>query len=168
VRDLQASLLIMLDAGGAEMYSQRAIPDLTSSVSGLLADLAHVRQARSRWPRSCPRVAVITLGRPPHRARCGHDLLIRRNGHIVQDCLLRSLCWADIPEQSMRGRCCSPSWQQVWQQSRVYPLMVFKSMRDLMPATASTCAFGRSAFLRHPRSSRVYSAATSVRLCANG
>jgi hypothetical protein len=47
-------------------------PDLTSSVSGLLADLAHVRQGRSRCLRCCPRVAAITLGRPPYRARGGH------------------------------------------------------------------------------------------------
>ena len=40
--------------------------------SGLLRNLAHVRQARSRFLRRCPRVAVRTLGRPPHRARGGH------------------------------------------------------------------------------------------------
>jgi hypothetical protein len=32
----------------------------------------------SRWPRCCPRVAVIALGRPPYRARGGRDLLTRR------------------------------------------------------------------------------------------
>jgi hypothetical protein len=47
-------------------------------VSGLLRQAAHVRQARSCRPTCCPRVAVITLGRPPRRARGGHDLLIRR------------------------------------------------------------------------------------------
>jgi hypothetical protein len=47
----------------------------TSSVSGLLGELAHVRQARSRCLWRCPRVAVIPLSRPPHRARGGHGPL---------------------------------------------------------------------------------------------
>jgi hypothetical protein len=45
---------------------------VTSSVSGLLRDSAHVRQARSRCLRCCPGMTVTTLGRPPHRAREGH------------------------------------------------------------------------------------------------
>jgi hypothetical protein len=44
----------------------------TSSLSGLLSNLAHVRQARSWCLRCCPGVAVITLSRSPHRARSGH------------------------------------------------------------------------------------------------
>ena len=51
----------------------------TSSLSGLLRELAHMRQARSRWLLRCPGLTVTTLGRPPDRARGGHDLLIRRN-----------------------------------------------------------------------------------------
>jgi hypothetical protein len=46
------------------------------------------------------------------------DLLIRRNGHIVQDRPSRSLCWGDIPHLSMTGRRCPPSWQQICQQYR--------------------------------------------------
>ena len=46
--------------------------DLTSSVSGLLRDSAHLHQARSRCSRPLPRVAAITLDRPPDRARDGH------------------------------------------------------------------------------------------------
>jgi hypothetical protein len=57
---------------GAETYTQRAIPDLTSSVPGLLPDSVHVRQARSRCLRCCPGITVTALGRPPHRAREGH------------------------------------------------------------------------------------------------
>jgi hypothetical protein len=53
-------------------------------VSGLLRDSAHVHEARSRCQRCCPGVAVISLDRPPHRARGRHDLLIRRSGHTVQ------------------------------------------------------------------------------------
>jgi hypothetical protein len=45
---------------------------VTSSVSGLLRDSAHLHQARSRCSRPLPRVAVITLDRPPDRARDGH------------------------------------------------------------------------------------------------
>jgi len=47
-------------------------PDLTSSLSGLLRDSAHLRQARLRYLRCCPGVALITLGRLPRRARGGH------------------------------------------------------------------------------------------------
>ena len=50
-------------------------PDLTSSVSGLLRGLAHVRQARSPRLLCYPGVAGVTLGRPPHRARGGHGPL---------------------------------------------------------------------------------------------
>ena len=57
----------------------------TSSVSGLLGEQAHVRQARSRCARRCPGVAVTTLSRPPPRARGGHDLPIRRTEQAVQD-----------------------------------------------------------------------------------
>jgi hypothetical protein len=58
---------------------------VTSSVSGLLRDSAHVRQSRSRGSRCCPGVTVMTLGLPPDRARGGHDPLIRRSGQVVQD-----------------------------------------------------------------------------------
>jgi len=49
---------------------------MTSSVSGLLGGPAHMREARSRCLRYCPGVTVVTRGRPPHRAREGHGLLI--------------------------------------------------------------------------------------------
>ncbi len=48
---------------------------VSSSVSGLLRDSTHVRQARSRCLRCCPRVAMIPLSRPLHRARGGHESL---------------------------------------------------------------------------------------------
>ena len=51
---------------------------------------------------------------PTQRAR---EHLIRRSGHIVQDRPLRSVCWADIPELSVRVRRCPAAWQQYWQQS---------------------------------------------------
>jgi len=47
---------------------------LTSSVSGLLRDSAHVHRARPRCLRYCSGVAVMNLGLPPHRARGGYDL----------------------------------------------------------------------------------------------
>ena len=47
---------------------------VTSSVSGLLGEQAHVRKATSRCLRCCPEGAVVALGRPPQRARGGHDL----------------------------------------------------------------------------------------------
>ena len=61
-----------LDIEGKHVTIQGPSPDLTSSVSGLLRDSAHVRQARSRCLRCYPGMTVTTLGRPPHRAREGH------------------------------------------------------------------------------------------------
>jgi len=60
------------DIEGKHVTIQGPSPDLTSSVSGLLRDSAHLHQARSRCSRPLPRVAVITLDRPPDRARDGH------------------------------------------------------------------------------------------------
>jgi hypothetical protein len=61
--------------------------------------------------------------RVPHRTalncnpNCNHQ--IRRSRHIVQDRLLRSVRWADIPQLSARDRRCPAAWQQqYWQQSR--------------------------------------------------
>ena len=54
-----------LDIEGKHVTIQGPSPDLTSSVSGLLRDSAHVRQVRSRCLRCCPRVAVKPLSRPP-------------------------------------------------------------------------------------------------------
>jgi hypothetical protein len=65
-----------LDIEGKHVTIQGPSPDLTSSVSGLLRDLAHVRQGRRRCLWCCPGLTVMTLGRPPHRAREGHGLLI--------------------------------------------------------------------------------------------
>jgi hypothetical protein len=51
---------------------------------------------------------------------CGRldvDLLFRRSRHIVQGRPLPSVCWADIPELSVRIRRCPAAWQQYWQQS---------------------------------------------------
>lgn len=50
---------------------------VTASMSSLLRELAHVRQARLGCLRRCPPIAVRTLGRRSHRVR-GRDLLIRR------------------------------------------------------------------------------------------
>jgi hypothetical protein len=85
---------------------------VTSSVSGLLADLAYVRQGRSRCLWCSPGVAAVALGRPLCRARSGHDLLIRRSGHIVQDHPSLAARWADIPGLSARDRGCPAAWQQ--------------------------------------------------------
>ena len=60
---------------------------------------------------------MMTLGRPPHRARGGHDLLIRRTGRTVQGCLLSAACWADVPHLSSCIDCWLHAWQQCWQQS---------------------------------------------------
>jgi hypothetical protein len=51
--------------------------EVTSSVSGLLRDSAHVRKAWWRCLRCCPGVTVMTLGRLPHRARDGHVYCLR-------------------------------------------------------------------------------------------
>ena len=85
---------------------------MTSSVSGLLGDVAHVHQARSRCLRCCPGVAVVALDRPSHRARGGHDLLIRRSGYIVQNRPLRSACWAvDLAWEYFRGGGSDDDWK---------------------------------------------------------
>src|SRR2546423_8107967 len=47
------------------------------------------------------------------------NLLIRRLGQAVQDRLLLSVRWADIPQLSTRDRRCPTAWQQYWQQSRL-------------------------------------------------
>ena len=62
-----------LDIEGKRVTIQGPSPDLPSSASGLLRDSAHVRHARLRYLRCCPGVAVITLGRPPRRARGGRS-----------------------------------------------------------------------------------------------
>jgi len=63
------------------LVSRTGFEPVTSPVPGLLSDLAHVRQARSRCPQCCPGVTVTALGRPSHRARGGHGLLIRGSPH---------------------------------------------------------------------------------------
>jgi hypothetical protein len=62
-------------------------PQQPASLSGLLCNLAHVRQARSRCLQRCPGVAVIPLSRPPHRACSGHVRLISlvANPHLAGD-----------------------------------------------------------------------------------
>ncbi len=78
-----------LDIEGKHVTIQGPSPDLTSSVSGLLRDSAHVRQARLRCLRCCPEVTVITLGRRPHRARGGH--VHGSGGHLCDLANLRRL-----------------------------------------------------------------------------
>jgi len=60
----------------------------------------------------CPR---WLLRSGTQRAR---EHLIRRSGHTVQDRLVWSVCWADIPQLSRCVGCCPPAWLQSWLQSR--------------------------------------------------
>jgi hypothetical protein len=62
-------------------------------VSGLLRDSAHVRQARPRCLRCCPRVAVVPLSRPPHRARGGHEPLRLELAALLGVCPLSQPGW---------------------------------------------------------------------------
>jgi hypothetical protein len=63
--------------GGTNTYAQRAIPpDLISSVSGLLRDSAHVRQARSRCLQCCPGVAAIPSRDRPIGHAAGTSLFV--------------------------------------------------------------------------------------------
>ena len=75
---------------------QVADPRGAGIVSGLLRDSAHLRQARSRRLACYPGVAVITLDRPPNRARSRlrrpplrsrelHDLPARARSFIHSD-----------------------------------------------------------------------------------
>ena len=67
-------------------------------------------------------VAYQEAAGPPKRSPCTSsqvetrnrivNLLIRRSEHIVQDRPSRSVCWADIPELSVRDRRCPAAWQQ--------------------------------------------------------
>jgi hypothetical protein len=60
---------------------------------------------------SAREVAVVALGRPPHRAHGGHGPRFRRSGHIVQDRSLRSVGRTNIRDAakylSLSGnQCC--------------------------------------------------------------
>jgi hypothetical protein len=59
--------------------------------------------------------ASMTVRSDARRAR---EHLIRSSGHIIQDGPLPSVRWAGIPQLSISGGRCLPSWQQYWQQSR--------------------------------------------------
>jgi hypothetical protein len=77
-----------------------------------------------RWV--CPRATATVPDRP-----IGHDPVIRSSGHIVQDCPLRSVGWADIPPLSTGVRRCLPPWQQYWQQSRLDGLVTALTTRGM-------------------------------------
>ena len=109
---------------------------MTSSVSGLLRDSAHLRHARPRCLRCCPGVTVTTLGRPPHRAREGHGQHLhirslvsnpddRHADHLGLDATLRAV-------------------EPPGDDRRVNALMVFKRMRDSPFVAASTWTFSTS------------------------
>ncbi len=77
-------------AFGLTMPSLRS--ELASSLSGLFQRSARVPQTRSAGLLVCPRVTVTVPGRPPDRARGGHDPLIHRlyrerwrPGHLHSD-----------------------------------------------------------------------------------
>ena len=84
-----------LDIEGKHVTIQGPSPDLTSSGS------PRPSASRASWQaglyKECPRVTVTTPGRPPHRARSGHDPLIRSNGRTVRNRPLLVTCWADVP-----------------------------------------------------------------------
>jgi hypothetical protein len=124
-------------------------------------------------------------GQPP-RLTCssarGDDPLLRSSRHIVQDRPLWSVRWADIPQLSRRVRCCPPSWQQFWQQSRrnrtkpstvclldvATCLMVFKSFRVSPPATALSWGFREAVFYAaqdHPAYIPHGQESVAVRVC---
>ena len=64
--------------------------------------------------REFPRVTVGS-GTKRARAYCGEHL-IRRHRQVVQDRLLPSVRWADIPQLSTQDWRCLAAWQQYWQQ----------------------------------------------------
>ena len=90
---------------------------VTSSVSGLLRDSAHVRQARSRCLRCCPRVAVVSLSRPPHRARGGHEPLRPELAALLDvwpssqlaECAGGRRCWRLCGEVAVLCCCIAPA-----------------------------------------------------------
>jgi hypothetical protein len=80
VAALAPGLLRVLQAAG--LHAGRA--QRTAVLSGLLREPGHVRQARSRHQRRCRGLAVITHGRPPHRARSRlrRALCVRQTGEL--------------------------------------------------------------------------------------
>ncbi len=125
---------------------------MTSSLSGLLGDVAYVRQARSRCLRCCPGVTVVALGRPSHRARGGHDLQIRRCpcgrpslSRSVRDLGLVS---PGCPGGSGSSEDCSSTWLPAWLPARAAPRLlpaVFKRVRDSLSGSVATWAFSSRA-----------------------
>ena len=87
-------------------------------MSGLLGDVAYVHQARSRCLRCCPGVTVVALDRPSHRARGGHDLLIRRFLYRRPDPFRAvhdlGLVSSGCPGGSGAPKGCSCPWLPAW------------------------------------------------------
>ena len=83
------------------------------------------------------------------------SLLIRRSGRIVQGRPTWSVRWGDLPQLSMPGRRCPPSWQQCWQQLRRAPAPGIRSLPyQVSSVSSSTCAKPGSGVEWLPRSSR--------------
>ena len=89
----------------------------TSSLSGMLGHGRYVLRSRSAGLPVCPRVTVTVPGRPSHRARSGHDPVIRSYGRTVQTCPGVAAFWGDVPGPSSFVGSWPRSWQQFWQQS---------------------------------------------------
>ena len=132
---------------------------VTSSVSSLLTDLAHMRQGRPRCLRCSPGVTVTTLGRPPHRAREGHGQHLqihsfvsdpddRHADHLGLDVALRAV----EPPGDDRARECPNGFQE---------LLCFPA-RDVIEL-----GFSWGCLQRRSRSSRVYPARTGIGLPAD-
>jgi len=107
---------------------------MSPTVSGVpprLADQVKGLVERRRCLASSPLSRTVSLANPLAIAHAdvavsaprlvswmGADPLIRRSGHIVQDRLLRSVCWTDIPQLSACDRPYPAARQQCKQQSR--------------------------------------------------
>lgn len=118
----------------SDLVGRTGFEPVASSVSGLVRDSAHLRQARPRCLRCCPGVTVTTLGRPPHRAREGHGQHLqigslvsnpddRHADHLGLDATLRAV-------------------EPLGDDRRVNALMVFKSVRGSQVTLGCYMRFG--------------------------
>lgn len=110
-------------SGGSHVGSRPLHPYQTVSVIN-----ATLLLPRSAGQPVCPRATAVVPARPLDRTRDGHGLLIRSTGQVVQDHLVMSVPWADVPGLPARVRRCLPAWRQLSLAS--WPLLLADSGRQ--------------------------------------
>jgi hypothetical protein len=109
--------LSALDRLSKKVVGRTGFEPVTSSVSRSPRPSVPPASRQAALHKECPGVTVTTLGRPPHRARGGHDPLIRSNGQFVH-ARPRPVSTSGLHLCRWPGvHGCPRPWQQVWQQS---------------------------------------------------